>query len=451
MNQIEIPQVLKNEKTRLGLLLEEIKDRPIGEYSLGLVSVPHRENSQIRSSRNLVMKSMDIQLSGQFPKGKVYDILDQYATHPVIQTGDHCELIYDPQTFLNNFIYHMGASRLDLKFLLTQQCSTPRMIQYRNPLIGPGVLKLPEGDYRLVNRSKKSLIRSNVATVGQVTYTMKPETPGVHTPLPQILQEMKGTKFQSAVEAFLFTNNLIWNSIKMDRKQNLVLFDESLSSDIVAGMIEDSHHPLRSLLFDPECSRVFREEIDQFAKSPECLMIKTTTDFFWGKHKEALVALQLSEDGTYLRARIKEQGFQLEFNPKSIANALRSRVLYPNLFISMLAISIFPGNTVIGGASQYEYAPEVQKILKSTIARLGLLTTSETNDVTVSNLSRMANVVSLSHPICGEILRMDKGTDFSQWESELASSTVGRALGDYSNFDYFNSYFANRRKRISKE
>lgn len=438
---------LKQERTHLGPLLERSASMTLWDYAREMVATNPASHPFIHRDRSIVADVLRSHLKRRFQDQEIEEIVHQYLAMPLLQTADHSELLYNPKTLLNNVVFQMGVAQTPAKYLLVQQCSTPRMLQGRNPLHGPGYIDLVDGQHRVFEKSKNTLNDSNVATLRDVTFTFEPEKPGERSPLPVLLQELKGRTYDTAAAAFLEANKYIWDQLSFSQKRELVLFDETLSSDVLASMLEDETHPLRHLLFEPRALQVFRQEIASFVDSPESLALKNSTDFFTGQYDQELIPLKFSEDGTELTAAFPRKRFSLKWEPESIIQALRQRKIYPNLILSMLAVGIFPLATVVGGPSQHEYVPEVQQVLYKTAQQLGTFPEDYIQTITSAHLSSMVEIISRTHPVVNVIKLMDRGTDLSQWEQQLEGSLVGDLVDDYSNFDYFDLYFARREQR----
>lgn len=431
---------LIHEGTKLGHLLRNIDKVTFQDYSRTLVETHETENQIIKGDRSIVLASMRSQLEGRFSPTQIEEIIAQHDRFPVIQTADHAQLLYDPSTFLNNFIFQAGMRQLGTDYMVSHQCSTVRMLTSTNPKRGPGVILLEGGLNRVFDKSNKKLISSNVASLSDVRYIISPVDMAAKQQLPQLLADLRGSKFPDAATAFLYANQHIWNGLgkNQEGKLKLVLFNEFLSSEIVAKMISDPNHLMRKLLFDPKVSGVFGEEISRFINSPECLVLRDSTDFFYGKVNDQLVTLRLSNDNKHLESDKSSKPFIIDFTPDKIIEGLLSKELFPSLITSMMAVSIFPLTTAVGGSSQYEYLSEIQEILKRTFKRLSLVSDDYMGLITNTKLSTMiSHLISDSHPIFQEIRSMDYESDIFRYEEEIAHRPLGELMGDYSGFSYF--------------
>lgn len=443
----QILSLLQQEKTQLGELLPKISARQISSYISEIVTPQQTEINAILADRNIVAqlleKKVDSQpgLEGRFTGNK------QILSLPVIQTGDHCELFYDPQVFANNFLYQLALEKSPHPYLIVQQCSTIRLIQGRGPLRGPGFIRLEGGIYRVFKRSKNNLNDCNVVTMGEVMFDFQSEDPGNNYELPELLKDLKGERFDNAVTAFFAANRYIWDNINIPDKKKLLLFDESLSSDTLIKFLEAPDHPLQKLFFEPDILAVFREVIRSYTNSPNCLVLKDTSDFFFGKYNEELVPLKFNHSGTTLISTIPKKRVEIEYTKQSIIENLRNRSIYPNLVSSFLAISIFPKITVLGGASQYEYMFEIQEILRRTAVLTNVLHSDYLASLTDNSLSKFIGIIGKHHPLYIAASRLDRGADLSKIRAELVDQTVDQCLGNYEKFRYLEHYFTLRRSK----
>jgi len=443
----EILGQLAAEKTRIGEFFKRKGNQTVIDYTREMTSYESPFNANVINDRETVAGGIADNLEGRANPDQVMEIVDQYKKRPIIQTGDHCELLYNPETFLNNFVYQMGMRQVDAQYLLTQQCSTVRMIQGRNPLRGPAFVELEGGLYRVFDKSKKKLTRSNVATLSNVDFTFKPEGADPTASLPSLLTDLQGMSFHSAADAFLYANKYTWERIHFEDKKDLILFDESLSSDVLIHLLENSDHPLNTLLFDERALAVFKDEIHAFVASDECLILNDISDFFYGKHGDELIGLKLTDDFSTLVGSDSNRSFRTAYTREAIINSLKNRTLYPNLMLSMLALSIFPQSRVLGGSSQVEYIPEIQAVLRRTCIRLDLLPNDYISAIAYPQINPTLSVIARSPQLKHAIQRMDKDTDFTQWEQEIGSLTIDASMGDYGHLAYFDSYFQRRKAR----
>lgn len=438
--------LLQRENMHLGRLLPRIVGKKVTEYVEELIIPQQINSSEISADRIIVAEVIKDSLLNQVPEEELNSVVSQFSARPVIQTGDHCELIYDPQAFTNNLLYQISMDKASQGYLLTQQCSTPRMIQGRGPIRGPGFIRLESGIYRIFNRSKGNLKDCNVATTGKVTFTFEPEDPDNTAKLPSILIDLKGESFGDATSAIIAANRFIWANLDIPNKRPLLLFEESLSSDILAKFLEAQNHPLHSLYFDPALLSVFRKTIKKYTDSPECLILKNTSDFFWARYKEELIPVKLNEGATLLVSDIPKKPLEIEYSPQSIIESLRNRSIYPNLISSFLAISVFPQITVIGGISQYEYMFEIQEILKQTFEELGL-NCSYLKSLTMSPLSTFVGIVGEDQPSFIAAPKLDRHTNIRGLIDMLLEQKVEDCLGGFEKFGYLEYYFDRRRKK----
>lgn len=444
-----VPPILEEllqEGTRLGPLLLDIKNRKFGDYLTDIVKVKETDVDMVLADRTIVLESMRHQLGDQFPSHVVEQIIDQQSHYPLMQTADHSQLIYDPSTFLNNFIYHSAIQKAGLDYAVVQQCSTVRMLSTTKPKIGPGVVTLNDHLYRVFDTSNRKLKSSSVATLRDAKFILKPmDLDGDKEELPIVLNELRNQQYPDAAIAFREANYRIWDVIDSKDKRNLILFDEYLSSEIIARMILTPNHILNNLLFDSEASTVFRNVIRDFINSRNSLALTDTTDYFWGRTGDQLSAMRLSEQGDVIRTVQSSKELQIDFTPESIAYNLMAKNIYPNLILSMMAISILPQNTAVGGSSQYEYVPEIQEILRRTLLQLDIVPENYINTITEGNLTTMiSHLLSRQHPIFSELPKLDYGDDILRFSNELQDATLAELMGDYSGFSYFSKLVARR-------
>jgi len=446
-----VPPILDNllqHKTRLGPLLLILRDRKFGDYLRDLIQTTETNNEIVQSDRKIVADCMRHQLEGRYPLQIIEKIAVQQSHYPLMQTADHSQLIYDPATFLNNFIFHSAIKQAGLEYAVVQQCSTVRMLTTNSPKSGPGVLTLNDELYRVFDTSNRKLVSSNVATLRNPRYLLEPMGTTKNQKIPQVLHELRGLQFPDAATAFREANNKIWSAIGSKDKRELVLFDEYLSSEIIPRMILTPNHILNNLLFDPEASGVFRDTIRDFVSSIDCLLLTDTTDFFWGRTRDQLSSMKLSSQRDVLQTDKSSKGVQIEFSPESVAYNLMNKNIYPNLLLSMVAVSILPQTTAVGGSSQFEYIPEIQEILSRTLAKVNLVPGEYIKTITENFLSTMlSHLLPTTHPIFNELAALDYGNDILRFGEDLQNTSLAELMEDYSGFSYFSKLFERRDSR----
>lgn len=447
----ELPPILDSllqQKTRLGSLLLTTRDIQFGDYVQRLVKTKETNSEIVLSDRKIVAESMKHQLEGYYPTHIINQIVIQQSYRPIIQTADHSQLIYDPSTFLNSFIFHSAIKKAGLDYAVVQQCSTVRMLSSTNPKRGPGVVILNGELHRVFDTSNRKLISSNVATLRNPKYLLGPIGTTKNQKIPQVLDELRGLQYPDAATAFREANNKIWGAIGSRDKRELVIFDEYLSSEIVARMILTPNHILNNLLFDPEASKVFRDTIRSFVNSRDCLVLKDTTDFFWGCTEDQLSSMRLSDQGDVLKTNKSSKELQIEFTPESVAYNLMNKNIYPNLLLSMMAVSILPQTTAVGGSSQYEYVPEIQEILRRTLTKFDLMPEKYVKTITENALSPMlSHMLPKTHPIFEELTTLDYGDDILRYEEDIQNKSLAELMGDYSGFSYFLNLIERRNSK----
>lgn len=447
---IIILNILLKEQTRVGHLINNIQNKTLYEYSRDLIRTYSINNRFINSNRNIIIKSFHKKISKRYKPYQVQEILDQLMNVPVMQTADSSQLLYDVETFLNNFIYQIGMRQKKCKYLISQQCSTVKMLMYYKHLIGPGYVHLEDGIYKVFNLSKKKMMNSNVGTIDKPTFMFTPEKLfSERNKIPAILGKLRGLTFENAAEAFLYANNQIWENIDFDEKLNLVQVDETYSSEIIANMLEDIHHPLYLMLFDEEVRSIFLNEINSFVNSPKCLFLRNTTDFFYLKHNDQLSTLRLSADKKFLATNNCSEQVKIPFTREKIISGLRTGVIYPNLLMSYLGISIFPMITAVGGSSQYEYLTEIQQILKATLIKTKILDNDTITTITENNLSTMlSGLINIEREKFNVVKSLDTGVNISELEYYFRHRKISELMGDFSYFEYFNILFDRRKQKL---
>lgn len=440
------------EQTNAGQSLSPFLDATLRDYIRSICPQKGFGSDISNASKDILLKGLSLLLPKTIAAEKRDWAIDSFAQTPMMQLADGSSLLYDPETFLTNYMFQVAAGEANIPFLFAQQCSRSRMTMDPKNHIGSGYLDLQSDIYSVFGLSKSKLSRFSVATLNTpLCLTFNPL--GIRQPaytnqeMPDLLSELKGQNYPSASEAFLQANAHIWAGLNIKAKKRLVQFDERLTALVVALHIEDPHSPINKILFDPDVRQSFLSRRERVVNSEDNVLLKSSTDFFYFNQKGSLQPLTFmpSKADTTEHLTVKGQPLPFSFTPENVAQELRRGNLFPDLALSYAVLSILPGCLAFGGASQHEYLPLIKKIMEETHAQTPFLSEPIPEMIQQDALagSRMiSGLIEMSPRIKNMVAGMNKETDFTAFESEYMEMPLQETLGSLSYYDYLRSYIA---------
>lgn len=435
--------------TNTGKILNTNIELPLREYLKLIVATCKTTSSPNRYLQTLldVLKS---KLREKYGTEVASEAINQFTKVPIVQMADGAHLLYDEEVFMSNFLYQIASRENHLKYLFTQQCSTIRALMYPAKNYGSVFLHLDSDIYKVFDKSRKVLTSSNIASLQDVKMVFAPL--GIKTPayanieLPDVLKGLKGSSYKNASEAILASNKVIWKSFEMKAKKRLLQFHEDLSCDVIAASIE-TDTALDILFFNDEVRNYFLNVKKGLIKSPKNLILKDSTDFFYYNDGRSLVPVRIVNNGenpfiTNARTGAK---IPVDFSKDAIIKALRDRTLYPDLFMSYMALIILPCAVAFGGASQQEYLPIIKECLIKTNEKYGLIDKTTLVAIIEQDNSRLiTGLVELTPQQKRVIGTLSAYTDLNQFENTFINKTLDESIGSMRYYKYFEIFYERR-------
>jgi hypothetical protein len=262
-----------------GRQLSESLQVPLRRYLKGLWTAPDpvSANPWLR----LLAQAMARHLYADEFDG-VDQVCDEFLRRPVIQQADHANLLLDVETFLNNYLFHIGAAEAGANIAVHSQCTTVVCFSRRVPPRGPVFLETRGSRYNVFGLSKTTYKNATFCALpGPVVLAMTPiDGPG-QTGDP-VLSRLIGRSFPNAVAAYRQCNEELWNSLAVGRGVRRVQVDEGMAAEALAMHLENPASPVHHLLFDSTLRDSFLETKRAVVDSSWNIVInRSAPDFFW--------------------------------------------------------------------------------------------------------------------------------------------------------------------------
>ncbi len=443
-----------NEETNTGKTLNTHMSLSLREYLREITPEKGLGKKVKNLSRKILLESIEKLLPADLSDDQRARALTSFSDTPMMQLADGSNLLYDTETFLTNYIYQTACRERNISFLFTQQCSRSKMMMNSKATVGSGFLDL-EGDVHAVfDVSRSRLSRASIATLkGPVKFEFNPlgmRLPSYAAlPLPDILQELKNQDFPSAADAVLQANQHIWTALQIKGRKKLIQFDERLSGEIVRRHIDDQNSPIYRMLFDPSVRKSFVENQTSVVDSPKNLILKDTTNFFFYVDGETVRPAKIHDGkgGVVMVDGENGKSVSIDFSPNGVQEALREGVLFPDLALSYIALSILPGTLAFGGASQHEYLPQIARILDLTNDETKFLEEdipAYENSDPYAGSRMICGLVEVDDRLKRIISVLNRSSDLKGLDDELLDKPLSESLGDMHYFDYFDLFLPRR-------
>lgn len=352
--------------------LDQFWSRELNDYARAVYEVErHRAGCAIRDDAMIRLKACveRAALRSGADRARAREAADQLAAAPVMQTGPHCHLLIEPDSFYTHLFSLLGLSAHRLRWHIWYGASTVKFIEKAKK--GPGWLNLENETINLFGlpRSRMdaySLCGSNGAYNFLLSGIERSEAANPSAARLKAILPSEG--FASAAEAIKAGNQALWTRFFPEPIQ-LLQIDDIDVADLVADHLEDTGSWLSKCIGgDGAWASAILEAIDELDTGPWTGWIRRTTDLFWGLADGKIYPLQLKNGDL---SDIKGSRSDVPFQPSCIAEALRERRIVPSLFVAFLVISILPGTRVLGGCRQVVYYPLMRHVLATALGKTG--------------------------------------------------------------------------------
>jgi hypothetical protein len=347
-------------------------DRPLGAYASEVYSVErfHTESTTRVHARSLLRICFEraARRSGYTDK-EAQAAGRELLACPVLQTGSHCLLLFEPDAFYTHLFSLMGLMAHSRNWHITYSVSTSSFNERAKK--GPGWIRIGGETLNLFGLPRSRMDGGRIGCLnGPYRYALtnaKRQT----APNPsaiRLLAALPDTEFRSAAEAIKAGNHALWDRV-FPPSVKLLQLDDFDVADLIADHLENSDSWMATqFVGDGVVAKSILAMLDQLNAGLWAGWVRQTTDFFWRLEEHRVVPLRLVMGR--LRAD-KASCFEVEFIPSRLAAALRTRAILPSLFTAFLVISILPGTRVLGGCRQVVYYPLMRYLTSIGIQQSG--------------------------------------------------------------------------------
>ncbi|OCJ66567.1 hypothetical protein A6U97_26045 [Agrobacterium tumefaciens] len=292
----------------------------------------------------------------------------ELAASPVLQTGPHCLLLFEPDAFYTHLFSMMGLQSTGRRWHIAYAGST--MSFKESAKKGPGWLRLEGEALNLFGLPRSQMDgRSICCFDGPYRFALA-NSAGTETPngaAKRLLAELPPALFSSAAEAIKAANYALWSS-HFGNSENLLQIDDFDVADLIADHLDDPTSWLSEFFNAEAHTPLLPNAMDRLNAGPWRGWVRRTTDYFWYVGPDRVLPLVL--DGGYLKG-VARPDITVKFSPHDIANEIRDRKLLPTLFLAFLVLSVLPGIRALGGCRQPVYLPLLRHLTALCVERSG--------------------------------------------------------------------------------
>lgn len=289
----------------------------------------------------------------------------QLRSRPVIQTGPHCHLIFEPDAFYTHIFSAAGLRSHNDSWYVCYSASTVKFTESAKK--GPGWLRMGDRTLNVFGLSRSKMDPFSICgrhAQQRFALTSSEQPTAAHQLVEQLQKALPNGEFPSAADAIKAANQSLWRRFCGSNLQ-LLQIDDLDVADLVAQHLREPSSWLSSTLFGQGS---FAKSLLTHLRSFDCGQwagwAKMTTDFFWHLSGGRIFPLRLHGD-VFLNAG---GTFSLRCAPDALLKSLDEREIIPSLFLSFLVMSILPGLRVLGGSRQIVYYPIMRHAFLSALA-----------------------------------------------------------------------------------
>lgn len=380
--------------SELGSQLDRWHKHSLREYLAAVVAPAHGVNDH----RLRLAHALERYLCARGDHALVDAACDHLLSVGVIQQADHSNLLLDSETFLNNFLFFIACRETGLRIMLTSQCSTVSCLWKRRPLAGPVFLRTRGMTVKLFPLSKRRLKLSTFCCLpGPSEMTIEPVDQRNVSGLldDQFLALVAGRKIADAPRGYREINDRIWTMLDLTDRIRRVAVDEAMASECIASHIMEPTSPVYRLIFEPAVRDCFLAVKRELVKARDNLVVNhATPDFFWIRGDTHLRKVVLRGKGRSGALVTASDGALLpvDYEPRAMASALRSGILYGDRVLAYVVRCLLPGVVAVGGTSQQDYVNLYRRVLIETDRRVSFLDRADRTLLERKKLSRLGGM-----------------------------------------------------------
>ncbi|KIQ05567.1 hypothetical protein RU07_01685 [Agrobacterium tumefaciens] len=365
------PDDIRRALTILMPPIEPYWQKPLKDYAVAAYDLQRQPASSVaRGQAMLLVRSMVERVAQKagFGLDDARSASFELTASPVLQTGPHTLLLFEPDAFYTHLFSLMGLQSSGRRWHVTYAGST--MSFKESAKKGPGWLRLEGEPLNLFGLPRSQMDGRSICCFNGTYRFLLSNSAGVETPnnaAKRLLEELPPTLFPSASEAIKAANKKLWSS-HFGRSVNLLQLDDFDVAGLIAEHLEDPTSWLYEFFVAERHAALLPNGIDRLNAGLWRGWVRRTTDYFWYVGPEKVLPVVL--DGGYLRG-VASSDVMVKFAPDSIASAIRDRKLLPTLFLAFLVLSIVPGIRALGGCRQPVYLPLLRYLAALCAERSG--------------------------------------------------------------------------------
>ncbi|WP_247221458.1 hypothetical protein [Shinella oryzae] len=347
-------------------------ERPLTAYASKLYRVEHvsAESAARNHAKDLFRTCIErAARRSSYTEEEARSAGRELVASPVLQTGPHCLLLFEPDAFYTHLFSMMGLMAHNRNWYISYFASTSGFSERAKK--GPGWLRVGGEPLNLFGVPRNRMDSSSIGCLnGPYRYALT-NAKGESAPNADaacLLANLPSAEFASAAEAIKAGNRDLWRRT-FSQSIRLLQLDDFDVADLIADHLEDPTSWISSqFIGNRTIANSILTALDDLQAGPWAGWIRRTTDFFWRISENRVTPLHLKGD-----ALISDNAptFSVRFRPDAIAAALRNRLILPNLLLAFLAISILPGVRVLGGFRQVVYYPLMRYLTSAGIQQAG--------------------------------------------------------------------------------
>lgn len=441
-----ILDIMLERGSRTARVIQRNCNTSLKDYLKNLIPGPDFGRNTLNEHRERLIEIILDQY--HLPSQERLRIKDVFNHNPFIQIADGSNLLFDTDTFYNNYFSQLICKYNNLPFFIAQQCSRNKLLMAGiTPPYGCGVIELASDFYNLFDLTRTDMQKKSVCTLNNVQVDPKPY--GIKSPiyshasLPTMLQPFIGKTYEHSRKAFEEINKSIWLSLKMKAKKKRFQIDEHVSAQVIADHIHRKTD-IFNLLFQEEMSSTFIDIKNNQIGKQKIDILRNTTDYFYYNDDGVLKPIRQKQGSKNTFCfQIEPNGNKFEMDDADVIKALSSGVLFPDLIMSYIVMILAPNVLAIGGSSQHEYLATIYQMMEDMASQTGIFTSIIKSIIDRQNAnSRMiSGLIEATPKVTNMLFHLSSDTDLDIFENAHAPISLKESMGDMSYFSYFNIFF----------
>lgn len=343
-------------------------DEPVAFYAGHLWRPTIAPASRIGTeARSILRAVLGTQLGTGMAPQDMETVLGEFDRTAAIQTGLHCQLLFDRKTFDAFLLSWLGAIENSLSAFLIFSGTTMTMETIGRE--GPGWLDTGTEKVNLFGMGRHKLSRRSVCATGPVAVNRQALEAASQTTSDSrwlgVLLNRAGETFASAAEALTAINADLareWDRLPAARP---IFIDDRFAATVLARHLEDQDSIPSKLLANPQRRHRLEHALQLASSGPFGGFLPGGTLHFWGVRDRRVRKLVVEQDRLVEPER--PHGLSIPLDRPSLRDALLDGTLLPNLFLVFLVLAILPRVRAMGGPRQIGYVPIFQSVLLAAL------------------------------------------------------------------------------------